>query len=257
MDHSHTTENSLTRVRMRRYPIFLERVEEVLFEKKNLTMKECRLSPDIRAALLKSCDILLADSIAPRRIFKSYLPCNWDTPLFMSTSAARGLRSSDVRLTVNSQHQEGPEINMESIHQTKNEIPELKRDWVQEYRHIGISFVLYLLNSSKNSLIFGGVSLCVRHIISDCEWSIKMMDRIFNASFMEFVKNEANCDVSGRELSRIVKDFKLDQIIHGLKWLVDGWSVEATSRVLRNVFNDWLPELSGLVMGRIGASWFG
>ena len=82
------------------------------------------------------------------------------------------------------------------------------------------------------------------------------MDKIFNASFMEFVKNEANCDLSGRELGRLVKDYKMDQIIHGFKWLVEDWSVEPTARLLKHVFYDWLPELSGMALAKIGGTWY-
>jgi hypothetical protein len=54
----------------------------------------------------------------------------------------------------------------------------------------------------------------------------------------------------------ILQDYKLDQIVTGVKWLIDGWSIEATARVLRNIFEDWLPELAAFAIAKIGSSWY-
>ncbi|KAJ3077362.1 hypothetical protein HDU98_000012 [Podochytrium sp. JEL0797] len=81
------------------------------------------------------------------------------------------------------------------------------------------------------------------------------MDSLFNASFVDFIKTEKNCDFNGRHIAHLVKDYKLDQVVHGIKWLVEGWSVEGTARLLKNVFEDWLPELAGFAIARIGSDW--
>ncbi|KAI9343303.1 hypothetical protein DFJ73DRAFT_841835 [Zopfochytrium polystomum] len=82
-----------------------------------------------------------------------------------------------------------------------------------------------------------------------------MMDKMFNASFVEFVRNEKNCDFTGRHLAGLVKEYKLEQVVHGIKWLVEGWSTECTARLLKHVFEDWLPELAAFVIAKVGASW--
>ncbi|KAJ3353371.1 hypothetical protein HDU83_006856 [Entophlyctis luteolus] len=81
------------------------------------------------------------------------------------------------------------------------------------------------------------------------------MDVLYNASFVDFIKSERNCDFNGRHLANMVKDYKLEQVIHGLKWLVEGWSIEATARLLKNVFDDWLPELAAIAIAQIGLNW--
>ena len=48
----------------------------------------------------------------------------------------------------------------------------------------------------------------------------------------------------------------MDQIVHGIRWLIDGWSIETTARLLKNIFCDWLPELAAFAIARIGASWY-
>ncbi|KAJ3079766.1 hypothetical protein HDU99_010129, partial [Rhizoclosmatium hyalinum] len=88
-----------------------------------------------------------------------------------------------------------------------------------------------------------------------CDWSMRTMDALFNASFVDFIKNEKNCDFNGRHIAHLVKDYKLDQVVQGLSWLVDGWSVEATARCLKAVFEDWLPELAGFAVARVGKGW--
>ncbi|KAJ3210820.1 hypothetical protein HDU82_007330 [Entophlyctis luteolus] len=89
----------------------------------------------------------------------------------------------------------------------------------------------------------------------DCEWTMRTMDVLYNASFVDFIKSERNCDFNGRHLANMVKDYKLEQVIHGLKWLVEGWSIEATARLLKNVFDDWLPELAAIAIAQIGLNW--
>ncbi|KAI9342347.1 hypothetical protein BDR26DRAFT_894759 [Obelidium mucronatum] len=81
------------------------------------------------------------------------------------------------------------------------------------------------------------------------------MDALFNASFVDFIKNEKNCEFNGRHVAHLVKDYKLDQVVQGIKWLVDGWAIESTARLLKSVFDDWLPELAAFAIARIGCEW--
>ncbi|KAI8842282.1 hypothetical protein BJ741DRAFT_646037 [Chytriomyces cf. hyalinus JEL632] len=124
--------------------------------------------------------------------------------------------------------------------------------WYKEFSHIGLK---------PHNL--GHTGFLFIQITSDCEWSMRTMDALFNASFVEFIKNEKNCDCNGRHIANLVKlsstvaeqDYKLDQVVHGIKWLVEGWSIEGTARVLKNVFDDWLPELAAFAIARIGSAW--
>ncbi|KAJ3416615.1 hypothetical protein HDV05_000897 [Chytridiales sp. JEL 0842] len=230
-------------------------------------MRDGRLSQASRAVVLRSCDLLLSDAVLPLRAFKSYVPNTYDNPLYRlnaaaavnatdnnpspseqqgstdsaspvtlvaeSTSAASSPASNGGTTTetnslpssTTASATPSPTSQSGNDKQDKTESKETPADWMDEYRHMGV------------------------------EWSMHAMDKIYNASFVDFVRNEKNCEFVGRHLAPIVKDYKLDQVVTGLRWLVDGWSIEATARAMRNVFEDWLPELAALAIAKIGSSW--
>ncbi|KAJ3019832.1 UNVERIFIED_CONTAM: hypothetical protein HDU68_010489, partial [Siphonaria sp. JEL0065] len=49
----------------------------------------------------------------------------------------------------------------------------------------------------------------------DCEWSMRTMDALFNASFVEFIKNEKNCDFNGRHVAHLFKNSSVPTRIFG------------------------------------------
>lgn len=91
------------------------------------------------------------------------------------------------------------------------------------------------------------------HITID--WSMRSMDSIFSASFYSFIRDEKNVDLSSVRLARIIKDFKPRQVALALRWLTQGWSVENTSRLMRNIFLDWLPDLAACVFALTSKDW--
>ncbi|KAI9206599.1 uncharacterized protein BJ171DRAFT_15261 [Polychytrium aggregatum] len=93
----------------------------------------------------------------------------------------------------------------------------------------------------------------ISHI--DTDWSMKTMDRLWNASFYHFVRDENNADCIARHLAPLLKDYKLGQVSCGLSWLIKGWKIESVSRLLRTVFADWLPDLAGIVFAHISKGW--
>ena len=92
-----------------------------------------------------------------------------------------------------------------------------------------------------------------KHI--NIEWSMKGMDSIYSASFYSYIRDEKNVDLSSVRLSRIIKDYKPRQVALALRWLTQGWSVENTSKLIRNVFMDWLPDLAGCVFCLVSKDW--
>ncbi|KAJ1559020.1 hypothetical protein HK405_012327, partial [Cladochytrium tenue] len=191
-------------------------------------MRNRRLSPASRAAVLRSCSLLLSSEVVPLRAFKCFLP--------QATVPVRGggggradngssasascllpaLTSADLGRLV-------PPTGSGATSSPGDGVGD--NAWMDEYRKI------------------------------DCEWSLRMMDRLYNAAFVDFVRTEKNCEFIGRNLAGIVKDYKLEQVVHGIKWLVQDWSIESTARLLKNVFDDWLPELAAFVVARVGAEW--
>jgi hypothetical protein len=89
----------------------------------------------------------------------------------------------------------------------------------------------------------------------DIDWSMKTMDTIYSASFYSYIRDEKNLDLASIRLSRIIKDYKPRQVALALRWLTQGWSVENTSRLLRNVFMDWLPDLAACVFTLMSKDW--
>jgi hypothetical protein len=89
----------------------------------------------------------------------------------------------------------------------------------------------------------------------DIDWSMKTMDTIYSASFYAYIRDEKNLDLASIRLSRIIKDYKPRQVALALRWLTQGWSVENTSRLLRNVFMDWLPDLAACVFTLMSKDW--
>jgi hypothetical protein len=89
----------------------------------------------------------------------------------------------------------------------------------------------------------------------DIDWSMQAMDVLYSASFYEYIRDERNCDLSAQRLSRIIKEYKPRQVANALLWMIQGWSVENTSKLLRIIFADWLPELAGCVFSLISRQW--
>jgi hypothetical protein len=85
----------------------------------------------------------------------------------------------------------------------------------------------------------------------DIDWSMQAMDVLYNASFYEYIRDERNCDLSAQRLCRIIKDYKPKQVANALLWMIQGWSVENTSKLLRIIFADWLPDLAGYLWSLI------
>jgi hypothetical protein len=79
----------------------------------------------------------------------------------------------------------------------------------------------------------------------DIDWSMQAMDVLYSASFYDYIRDERNCDLSAQRLCRIIKDYKPRQVANALLWMIQGWSVENTSKLLRTIFSDWLPDLAG------------
>ncbi|KAJ3030842.1 UNVERIFIED_CONTAM: hypothetical protein HDU68_007617 [Siphonaria sp. JEL0065] len=239
--------------------------------------------------------VMLADTVIPsNRAFKTYLPTNSDSTLFRSplprayTSTGSPLSSTEnIQPTNTPVEASTSDLGTLSSSETANDSTkegtiEPSTDYNRE--------TLVNNNSTRDSSSSSSVShqrsvsslsdeptpkenTTPKPIVTkpndlnppptwqepykhmDCEWSMRTMDALFNASFVEFIKNEKNCEFNGRHVAHLVKDYKLDQVVQGIKWLVEGWSIEGTARLLKNIFDDWLPELAAFAIARIGCEW--
>ncbi|KAJ3262094.1 hypothetical protein HK103_003937 [Boothiomyces macroporosus] len=112
-----------------------------------------------------------------------------------------------------------------SVSFTSNVAKSKSTDWKEEYAHI------------------------------DIDWSMQAMDVLYNAAFYDYIRDERNVDLSAIRLSRIIKDYKPRQVANALLWMIQGWSVETTAKLLRIIFSDWLPDLAGCVFSLISRNW--
>lgn len=149
-----------------------------------------------------------------------------------STSESLNPRQSSVEQEMGSRATQSTMINRSiSFSSASKSKKKGKQTWMEEYAHI------------------------------DIEWSMQAMDVLYNASFYDYIRDERNVDLSAIRLSRIIKEYKPRQVANALLWMIQGWSVENTSKLLRVVFSDWLPDLAGYlqlircVFSLISRSW--
>ncbi|KAJ3123322.1 hypothetical protein HK098_002013 [Nowakowskiella sp. JEL0407] len=134
------------------------------------------------------------------------------------SGCAAGLKKNESTVDVSAS-------TREKLESEDAKAPELEKDWESEYMHI------------------------------DADWSMRTMDKLFNASFYEYVRDERNCECTAQHLIPIVKDYKLRQVAHALRWLVQGWRIETVAKLLRMIFSDWLPDLAGYVFSQMTKGW--
>ncbi|KAJ3108531.1 hypothetical protein HDU97_000813 [Phlyctochytrium planicorne] len=236
-------------------------------------MRDGKLGAGARSLILRSCDLILSEAILPTRAFKNYVPRTFDNP----TYSAVGLPTCYGPDGSPSPLPSSPASSSSTIHRTQpndsgprdsstaperlqndssnsNESPQLSRPATTS----GSIFSSHPTPSARSSYFSAKPKDKefmddFRHM--DTEWSMRTMDHLFNATFADFVRNDKNCECTGRHLARVVKEFKLDQVVMGVRWLIDGWPVESTAKLLKAVFDDWLPELAALAIAQIGSSW--
>ena len=88
-----------------------------------------------------------------------------------------------------------------------------------------------------------------KHI--DIDWSVRVMDRLFNATFYEYVRDEKNCECSALHIKPLLEEYTLKQTIQGLRWLINKWKPESISKFLKTVFTNWSPDEAGIVFARL------
>ncbi|EGF79000.1 hypothetical protein BATDEDRAFT_26149 [Batrachochytrium dendrobatidis JAM81] len=89
----------------------------------------------------------------------------------------------------------------------------------------------------------------------DIDWSMQAMDTLYSASFYDFIRSESNIEISGQKLARLVKEYQPKQVAKALNWIIQGWSVHNTARLLVMIFSDWLPDLAGCVFAILCREW--
>ncbi|KAI8907929.1 hypothetical protein EDD86DRAFT_208528, partial [Gorgonomyces haynaldii] len=221
-------------------------------------MKVGRLQPSTLANILRSLEKGqgLEDSAFPG-LQKQYIPTTSDSPLYRLVTVVHPeeeqitiprvqdrwqpvhLRSGERSQSVPSVAPLSPSVESEEPRHTQAAAPvsesilqEQKRpstptpkDWTRDYEHI------------------------------DVDWSMQAMDVLYNASFYDYVRDERNLELSSIRLARIIKDYKPKQVAGALTWMIQGWTVENTAKLLRSVFSDWLPDLAGCVFSMISKTW--
>lgn len=81
----------------------------------------------------------------------------------------------------------------------------------------------------------------------DVDWSMRMMDKLWNASLYEFIRDEENCECTARYVSQIMKEYSVPQCVQALQWLLAPWRPEMKARCLRICFADYEPDVAGKI----------
>lgn len=63
------------------------------------------------------------------------------------------------------------------------------------------------------------------------EMSLREMDRLHEAYFTEWIRDESNLEQSQRHVTRIAMEYPVESIVGGLKWLMDGWSINGMALI--------------------------
>ncbi|KAJ3328882.1 hypothetical protein HDU76_009110 [Blyttiomyces sp. JEL0837] len=217
-------------------------------------MREGRLSPESRSIVVRSCDLLLSERVIPSRLFKSYLPTANDSPLFgasLPTTYHTILDDIDCdRESLRPRSSDATMVGSSTGTGTDGGSSGTDGGYGRSR-----STTTTTTTTTTATATNGGAGRKPETAGSKAEE--KMKGAVWSEPYrhIEFVRNEKNCEFTGRQLSRLVKDYKLEQVVHGIKWLIEGWSIESTARVLKHIFHDWLPELAAFAISKIGATW--
>jgi hypothetical protein len=81
------------------------------------------------------------------------------------------------------------------------------------------------------------------------------MDKLYHASFYDFVRSEENVIITARHLLSITTECNIHQVASALRWLINGWSLESAAKLLKLVSREWHPDPCGMIMNFVTADW--
>ena len=84
---------------------------------------------------------------------------------------------------------------------------------------------------------------------------MRMMDKLYNATFYEFIRSEDNIMTIARHLLATLKDYDLRTIATGLRWTMNGWKLESVAKLMKLVTRDWLPDVCGILVNLVTIGW--
>jgi hypothetical protein len=85
--------------------------------------------------------------------------------------------------------------------------------------------------------------------------NMKAMDRLYNATFCEYIRSEEHVMSLSRQLGPIIKDYNLKLVASSLRWMMRGWRLESIAKLLKLLTRDWLPDVSGMLVNLITLGW--
>lgn len=66
------------------------------------------------------------------------------------------------------------------------------------------------------------MGFCLKNV----EESVNMMDKIYDANFGEWIRNEDNCKIVSINLKKYVKTYSVSSLITVIKWIVKDWTLK-------------------------------
>jgi hypothetical protein len=89
----------------------------------------------------------------------------------------------------------------------------------------------------------------------DISVNMKLMDKLYNASFYEYIKGEENVLMIARNLLIMIQEFPLIKVATALRWVINGWKLESVAKLLRLITQDWNSTECGTLINLICIGW--
>lgn len=85
--------------------------------------------------------------------------------------------------------------------------------------------------------------------------NLLLMDRLYNSSFFDFIKDEQNVYTTARKLYPMVTKYGLKHVAVVLRWLMHGWSMSSIAKLIKIITSDWNPDICGLLVHLLTIGW--
>lgn len=66
--------------------------------------------------------------------------------------------------------------------------------------------------------------------------AVRLMDSRYHTQFYNWIKDEKHCDFIAFHLKKLIVDYDSEQISRAIKWLLEGWTINAQAAVLIKIF---------------------
>ena len=178
-------------------------------------------------------------SIRPRRSYYSYPYYNDEEENHRTRTEFRRIPLQSLgqsAILSNMSRRRGNRISRQRLGQSS--IVEHSLQIIQSDDHHHREDPISLSNVKKRPWLFLQ-SLPIKCDPDDVEMTMRLMDKYYHASFYGFVRNEEHALCISRHLRPLAHKYSIDRLIHGIIWILEGWSFESYGLFLRHLTHGW------------------